>query len=225
MVRVKDILFQVSLCTAIHWLMPPQERRVSGQEVWPFPAPPPPSQELGSAAGTTSKKPPSCPGLYQPPFQSSTKLLPACLPFLPFPPLNRLQQQDGTNLWLNSPKITRDLSKAVCVKLTGACTLLSNALSSEASPGTPLRRCLPVPGLPTLPGPTAPPHLALPWTLRGVSQRRGAQLSAPVPGKGARRRVLASPHPHQSCAQSGSSVCQPVLLQLVHVSRWPVGRR
>lgn len=79
------------------------------------------------------------------------------------------------------------------MKLTGACTLLSNALSSEASPGPPLRHCLPVPGLIALPGPTAPPHLALPLTLLGVCQRRGAQLSAPVPGKGARRRVLAAP--------------------------------
>ena len=86
--------------------------------------------------------PPSSPGLSQPPCLSSVELLPACLPFLHLPPpptpLNRLRQQDGTNLWLNSPKITRDLSKAVCVKLTGVCTLLSNALGSEAGPAMPL---------------------------------------------------------------------------------------
>lgn len=93
------------------------------------------------------------------PQPASAGLLPACLPFLPLSPLNRLRQQDGTNLWLNSPKITRDLSKAVCVKLTGACTLLSNALGSEAGPGTPPRHCPPVPLFQHGPSPT-PPGLA-----------------------------------------------------------------
>lgn len=79
------------------------------------------------------------------PQPAAAELLPACLPFLPLSPLNRLRQQDGTNLWLNSPKITRDLSKAVCVKLTGACTLLSNAQGSEAGPGPLLRHCPPAP--------------------------------------------------------------------------------
>lgn len=98
-------------------------------------------QDPAAAAGPCSghqfcDSPPSS-GLSQPLCQpSESSFLPAF--FLPLPTLNRLRQQDGTNLWLNSPKITRDLSKAVCVKLTGACTLLSNALSSEAGQGTPM---------------------------------------------------------------------------------------
>lgn len=95
--------------------------------------------EAGLCSGYHFYPPSSSPGLSQPPCPSSAELLPACLPFLPPPaPPNRLRQQDGTNLWLNSPKITRDLSKAVCVKLTGVCTLLSNALGSEAGPAMPL---------------------------------------------------------------------------------------
>lgn len=152
---------------------------------------------------------------------------PSCLPSLSlFPPLNRLQQQDGTNLWLNSPKITRDLSKAVCVKLTGACTLLSNALRSEESPGTPPRHSPPVPGLTVLLGPTspAPPGLATDPT-RGVPEERG---TAPCPSTWQRGQEEGSGlpvhhHPHRSCSQSGSIMCQPVLLQLVHVSSWPSG--
>lgn len=118
------------------------------------------------------------------PQPASAELLPACLPFLPLSPLNRLRQQDGTNLWLNSPKITRDLSKAVCVKLTGACTLLSSALSSEAGPGTPLQRCPPAP----LPHSTWPCHAS-----HSGSPREGEHRSpAAVPGRGARPRVLLS---------------------------------
>lgn len=161
--RVKDIFSQVSVCTAIPipigWCLfkirgsvGRNYRLVSG------------SQELARLCSwhyfyDLS----SYSGLNQPPCQSSTELLPACLAFLPLPLLNRLRQQDGTNLWLNSPKITRDLSKAVCVKLTGACTLLSNARSSEAGPGTPLCHCPPVPGLVALPISTSPipPDLAI----------------------------------------------------------------
>lgn len=154
---MKDTFSQVSLCTAIPigWCLP----RIGGSVGRSYRSVARP-QELGSA----------CPGLNQPPCQSSTELLPACLSFLPLPLLNRLRQQDGTNLWLNSPKITRDLSKAVCVKLTGACTLLSNALSSEAGPGTPLCHCPPVPRLIALPVPTGPipPGLATDPT-QGVS--------------------------------------------------------
>lgn len=112
------------------------------------------------------------------------------------------------------------------MKLTGACTLLSNALSSEASPGTPLRHCPPVPGLTTLPAPASPtpPGLATDPT-RGVPEEVG---TAPCPGTWPRGQeegsgVPVHHHPHQSCSQSGSIMCQPVLLQLVHVSSWPSG--
>lgn len=110
--------------------------RISGQNCRLMPS----SQKLGSAAGTTST--PRLPALASASLRARpprSSFLPAFPFFLsPHPPPNRLRQQDGTNLWLNSPKITRDLSKAVCVKLTGVCTLLSNALGSEAGPATPL---------------------------------------------------------------------------------------
>lgn len=148
----RHLLPGITLNSHPHWLVPPPDGRVSGQELQVGGRPP----GAGLCSWHYLYDLPSCPGLSQPLCQSSAKLLPASLPFLPLPLLNRLRQQDGTNLWLNSPKITRDLSKAVCVKLTGARTLLSNALGSEADPVTPLHHCPPAPSLIFLPVPIQP---------------------------------------------------------------------
>lgn len=209
--RVKDTFSQMSPRTATS-----QDWRVSRQEL-----------QVGDrlpVAGLWSWYQfyhlPSGPGLGQPPCPSSVELLPAFLPFLPLPPLNRLRQQDGTNLWLNSPKITRDLSKAVCVKLTGVCTLLSNALSSEAGPGPPL----PASWLFQYQPSSTPLGLAL--ILPGTPQRSRAQLPYPSAWqRGWDEDLTCSPPSHQSCPQAGSSMCQPVLLQLVRVqlAQWEGG--
>lgn len=137
----------------------------------------------------------------KPPCLSSTQLLPAYLPVLPLPPLNRLRQQDGTNLWLNSPKITRDLSEAVCVKLTDAQTLLSSALSSEAGPDTLLGHCPPVPCLSALLVVTQTALLDL------IPKKMDATaLPHPAPGTGV------SPHspPSHAPTLSGSFKCSPL---------------
>lgn len=217
---MKDTFSRVSLCHP-HWLMPPRDQRVSGQklQVGGYP------QERGFAAGTTSRThlpaPASVPVLHRAPSRLPSSLA-------SFSPLNRLRQQDGTNLWLNSPKITRDLSKAVCVKLTGACTLLSNALSSEASPAPLLATTHQFPAsalalpLPTSPAPT---DLAIDPTWGVLEEVSTApclstwQRSQEGPG------LPVHHHPYQSCSQSGSSVCQPVLLQSVHAASWPSGER
>lgn len=132
---------------------------------------------------------------------------PSCLLFLPLPTLNRLRQQDGTNLWLNSPKITRDLSKAVCVKLAGACTLLSNALSSEAGQGTPL----PLTSVWCHPGSILlclrlAPLKDVPKSVKPTS------FPAPVPGRGSL--------PVHRPANLALCLCQPIL----HSRVWHGGR-
>lgn len=75
----------------------------------------------------------SAPGLLEPPWSSS--VLRPSLFSLAHPPLhllhqsqralNRLLPRGVTNLWLGSPKITRDPSRALCVKLTGTCKSLT----------------------------------------------------------------------------------------------------
>lgn len=158
---------------------------ISGQNCRLMPS----SWKLGSAVGTTSTL--RLPALASASLQcpSSAELLPACLPpfFLPRP--NRLRQQDGTNLWLNSPKITRDLSKAVCVKLTGVCTLLSNALSPKA-PAT-----LPQPHHSPSTNP-APPCLAFALKLPGRPEKMSTAHLALVPGGGWDRDLMLSVHHH-----------------------------
>lgn len=155
-----------------------------------IPAPAPPQSSNLQLA--LPLPPASYPGLSQPPPLSS--FLPAFFSFLS-PQLNRLRQQDGTNLWLNSPKITRDLSKAVCVKLTGACTLLSNELHSKAGPKTVLAQPL---------CSVMPPELHHTWP----DPTQGAQRGKP--------QCLAPPHLSfasllpQGLVQGGLCACSPL---------------
>lgn len=175
----KSHLPRVSLCTAI----PPGQCLIgTGGSV---------GRNYRVAATTSSTR------FLPRPRPASAELLPACLLFLPLSPLNRLRQQDGTNLWLNSPKITRDLSKAVCVKLTGACTLLSNALGSEAGPGTPLRHCPAAPGLMALPVSTQPRSTWPCHSSYSGHPREGKHRSPAVPpGRGGLARgAYSSPSP------------------------------
>lgn len=126
----------------------------------------PSSWKLGSAVGTP------LPSVFSPAPQPSLvpvlRGAPSCHAF-PFflPPPNRLRQQDGTNLWLNSPKITkRSIKGSFCVKLTGVCTLLSNALGSRGGLATPSQ-----PHHSPSTNPAPPP--AWPWVkLPGRPQRK-----------------------------------------------------